>query len=193
LIYCHDVSRPRAQPKLGRPRSEESRRAILDAAFRLTRDRGYDNVTAQMIAEEAGAGKQTLYRWWDSKSAVVLDALAEHGRATVDEEQHDAIEKGDLEAFLLSAVAVMTRLGPTYRHLMAQAQSDPALRTALLERLIEPRRGTLRSLLAHRIEDEREREAAVTAVYGAMWYRLLLDEPLDAELVKRLCMVLKLS
>ena len=187
------MTRPRAQPKLGRPRSEESRRAILEAAFRLTQERGYENVTAQMIAQEAGAGKQTLYRWWDSKSAVVLDALAEKLRAIIDDEQHDAIDKGDLEAFLLSAVAVMARLGPTYRHLMAQAQSDAALRTALLERLIEPRRNTLRSLLAHRIADEREREAAVAAVYGAMWYRLLLDEPLDAELVKRLCMVLKLA
>ena len=183
----------RPQPKLGRPRSEESRRAILDAAFRLTQERGYDNVTAQMIAEQAGAGKQTLYRWWESKSAVVLDALAEQLRTTIDEAQHEAIAKGDLEAFLVSSVAVMARLGPTYRHLMAQAQSDPALRTSLLERLIYPRRETLRSLLAHRIADEREREAAIAAVYGAMWYRLLLDEPLDAELVKRLCMVLNLS
>ncbi len=166
--------------------------AILEAAFRLTQERGYDNVTAQMIAEEAGAGKQTLYRWWDSKSAVVLDALAEHGRAMVDELQRDAIASGDLQAFLLSAIAVMTRLGPTYRHLMAQAQSDEPLRQALRERLVEPRRQTLRTLLAHRIADETEREAAVTTIYGAMWYRLLLNEPLDAELVTGLCRVLNL-
>jgi AcrR family transcriptional regulator len=144
-----------AKRKPGRPRSDDAKRAILEAAFTLTHERGYENVTAQMIAEAAGAGKQTLYRWWDSKAAIVLDALAEHGRVDIDAQQQRAIEHGDLEAFLITTFRALTRVGPTLRHLMAEAQRDSVLRAALLERLIEPRRQTLRKLLAVRITGSR--------------------------------------
>ena len=56
-------------------RSERARQAILDAAFRLSAERGYAQVTVEAIAASAGVGKQTIYRWWRSKGAVVLDAL----------------------------------------------------------------------------------------------------------------------
>lgn len=73
---------------------------------------------------------------------------------------------------------------------MAAAQSDAPLRDALVKRLIEPRRDTLRTLLEKRFPARARREAVVTAIYGAMWYRLLLDEPLDAELARELAAVL---
>jgi AcrR family transcriptional regulator len=76
-MTVHSIESPR---RPGRPCNEETRAAILAAAYRLVTEEGYPNVTTQRIAEEAGSGKQTLYRWWDSKALVVLDALAEHGR-----------------------------------------------------------------------------------------------------------------
>jgi AcrR family transcriptional regulator len=132
-----------------------------------------------MIAAAAGAGKQTLYRWWPSKAAVVLDAFAESGRIRIDQPQEAAIRAGDLASFLRGAFAVLARSGHALRHLMAEAQYDPALTHMLRERLIEPRREALRRLLAQRMPDAKLRAAAVAAIYGAMWYRLLLDEPLD--------------
>lgn len=61
----------------GRPRSETSRRAILDAARDLLLERGYERLTIDAIAARSGVGKQTIYRWWVSKSAVVADAALE--------------------------------------------------------------------------------------------------------------------
>lgn len=174
----------------GRPRSEMSRKAILDAAYRLVSERGYPAVTAQMIAETAGAGKQTLYRWWPSKAAVVLDAFAESGRARIDRPQEAAIRAGDLESFLRAVFAAVNVSGPVLRHLMAEAQSDPELRRLLLDRLVEPRRDALRALLKRRMPQAALREAAVAAIYGAVWYRLLLDEPLDNVLAAQLAMLL---
>ena len=72
------------------------------------------------------------------------------------------------------------------RHLMAEAQSDPQVHVALLHRLIEPRRDALQQLLVERFPDAKTREAAVMAIYGATWYRLLLDEPLDAPFARDL-------
>jgi hypothetical protein len=70
--------------------------------------------------------------------------------------------------------------------LMAEAQFDPMLRALLMERLIEPRREPLRQVLAARVADAHKREALVAAIFGALWYRLMLDEPVDEALAVEL-------
>jgi AcrR family transcriptional regulator len=170
----------------GRPRSELSKNAILDVAYWQAMERGYPSVTADSVAKAAGAGKQTLYRWWPSKAAVILDALAEKGRARIDRPQEAAIRSGDLLGFLRAVIPAMAAVGPVLRHLMAEAQFDAKLRAMLRERLIEPRREPLRQILAPRVADAHKREALVSAIYGAIWYRLLLDEPVDEALAVEL-------
>ena len=61
----------------GATRSQTARAAILAAASSLVERLGYDRVTMEGIASEAGVGKQTIYRWWPSKSAVVAECLVE--------------------------------------------------------------------------------------------------------------------
>ncbi|MFJ7159856.1 TetR/AcrR family transcriptional regulator [Streptomyces sp. NPDC101118] len=56
-------------------RSEASRRAILTAAVELAGEVGYAKLGIEAIAARAGVGKQTIYRWWPSKGAVLLDAV----------------------------------------------------------------------------------------------------------------------
>ncbi|MEU1278929.1 TetR/AcrR family transcriptional regulator [Streptomyces sp. NPDC005805] len=56
-------------------RSERSRRAIYDAALALVGEVGYGRTTIEGIAARAGVGKQTIYRWWPSKGAVLLEAF----------------------------------------------------------------------------------------------------------------------
>jgi AcrR family transcriptional regulator len=170
----------------GRPRSAASREAILDAAFWQTLERGYAAVTTETIAKAAGAGKQTLYRWWPTKAAIILDAFAEKARARIDRVQEEAIRAGDLLTFLRTASAAYSASAPVLRHLIAEAQSDPALRVLLRDRLIEPRREALRRVLEPHIADAEQREAIVAALYGAFWYRLLFDEALDDKFVTRL-------
>jgi AcrR family transcriptional regulator len=172
--------------RAGRPRSEASRDAILDAAYWQTMERGYAAVTAESIAKAAGAGKQTLYRWWPSKAAVILDALVEKGRTRIDRPQEAAIRAGDLLGFLRAVFAALAVNGAALRHLMAEAQSDARLRVLLRDRLVEPRRDSLRRVLEARIPDAARREAMIAAIYGAVWYRLLLDEPLDDSLASQL-------
>jgi AcrR family transcriptional regulator len=62
-----------------RPRSETSRTAILTAARTLVLSGGYTGVTIDEIASRAGVGKQTVYRWWPSKAAVVAEMVIEDG------------------------------------------------------------------------------------------------------------------
>ena len=170
----------------GRPRSEASRSAILDAAYWQVMERGYGSVTAESIARAAGAGKQTLYRWWPSKAAVILDAIAEKGRTRIDRPQEAAIRSGDLPAFLRAVIPAIAANGQALRCLIAEAQFDPKLRATLKEKLIEPRRESLRQVLAMRALDAHRREALIAAIFGAVWHRLLLDEPIDEALALEL-------
>jgi AcrR family transcriptional regulator len=66
-----------AEGRRGAARSESARHAILDATVALFATRGYDHLTIEGIAAEAGVGKQTIYRWWPSKGALVLECLLE--------------------------------------------------------------------------------------------------------------------
>ncbi|MCI2957071.1 TetR/AcrR family transcriptional regulator [Agromyces atrinae] len=61
----------------GPVRSEAARIAVLDATARLFASRGYDHMTMEGVAAEAGVSKQTIYRWWPSKGALVADCLLE--------------------------------------------------------------------------------------------------------------------
>ncbi|MFE6967607.1 TetR/AcrR family transcriptional regulator [Agromyces sp. NPDC057679] len=61
----------------GAVRSEKARLAILNATAAQLAERGWDQLTIEGIAADAGVGKPTIYRWWPSKSALVADALLE--------------------------------------------------------------------------------------------------------------------
>jgi AcrR family transcriptional regulator len=175
----------------GRPRSEASREAILDAAYWQTIERGYAAVTPDSIAKAAGAGKRTLYRWWPGKAAVVLDALAQKARERIDRPMDAAIRAGDLNAFLRAAFAALTTTGPVLRHLMAAAQDDPDILSGLRRHFIEPRCASLRRLLDQRVTSPGERELLVEAIDGAIWRRLLLGENLDSDFATALSAIVK--
>lgn len=81
----------------GATRSQAARDAILAATSRLVAEVGYDQVTIEGIASAAGVGKQTIYRWWPSKSAVVAECLLEGALLPNTLAPHDT---GDLAADL---------------------------------------------------------------------------------------------
>src|SRR5215213_4705504 len=60
-----------------RRRSEKSRVAIITATRELLLERGFDGTSIEAVAARAGVGKQTIYRWWPSRPALVADVLLE--------------------------------------------------------------------------------------------------------------------
>src|ERR1700756_5092795 len=63
------------RPHTGSRRNDAAQRAILDAVAEVLGAGHGALITVAAIAERAGVGKQTIYRWWPSKSAVLLDAM----------------------------------------------------------------------------------------------------------------------
>ncbi|MFF3641995.1 TetR/AcrR family transcriptional regulator [Streptomyces sp. NPDC002564] len=155
-------------------RSERSRRAIYDAALALVGEVGYAKLTIEAIAARAGVGKQTIYRWWSSKGAVLLDAFldlaeqasraAEEGRDGVDgTEGAEGAEagipnSGDLEADLKYVLRATVdefndpKYDAPYRALAAEGLLNPELGAEFVEKLLEPQL----QLYVKRVEQARE-------------------------------------
>lgn len=179
------MTESRSRPP-GRPRSETSRAAILDAAYWQVLQRGYGAVTAEAIARAAGAGKQTLYRWWPSKGRIVLEAFLARERERVDRPRDAAIQAGDLAKFLLAECASSKPFDAALRFLVAEAQGDADLRLAIRAQVVEPRAAALRAILRRRVAEAERIETLIAAIDGAIWRRLLMGEPADEDFARRL-------
>ncbi|MFC9791260.1 TetR/AcrR family transcriptional regulator [Streptomyces sp. NPDC127584] len=129
-------------------RSERSRRAIFDAALALVSETGYAKTTIEGIAARAGVGKQTIYRWWPSKAAVLLDAFldlaARANEALGGDADSEIPDTGDLAADLRYVLrATVDEMndpafdGPS-RALAAEGIVDPELGARFTEALLEP-------------------------------------------------------
>ena len=193
----HPGSEHPGSERPGRKRSEQSRLAILSAAYELVGEIGYARLTIEGIAARAGTGKQTIYRWWPSKADVVLDALATKADLHIpipDEGSYAA----DLRAFLLASFALggqATLIG-ILRALMAEAQIDPEFWQRFLDGFLQRRRDAL-GIITGRAQARGDLPPGLSPgtvadiVFGVIWYRVLAtrelpDSGLASELVTAL-------
>jgi AcrR family transcriptional regulator len=118
--------------KVGRPRSEEARAAVLHAVDDLVVEVGYGAVTLKGIAERAGVSRQTVYRWWSTKAEILLEASAIDARKELSVPAHDD-PTDDLAAYLDALIAFLASsdAGTAYRALIGEAQHDKAVRKLL--------------------------------------------------------------
>ncbi|BCJ75360.1 TetR family transcriptional regulator [Catellatospora sp. IY07-71] len=163
-----------------RRRNETSRRAILTAALDLCEQVGYGATTVEAIASRAGASKKTIYRWWPSKGAVVLEAVTDLAPAETPF-PHNADVAADLHEQMNAVLAFLgsPRAGSAYTGLIAETQHDPQLAEALVTQLIRPRvQAAVDRLDAARQAGELSEHAdlrlAVEMLYGPIYYRHLL-------------------
>ncbi|MFF1837759.1 TetR/AcrR family transcriptional regulator [Streptomyces sp. NPDC058231] len=189
-------STPPTAARPGRRRSEESRRAILVAAFELIGEVGYAGLTIEGIATRAGCGKQTIYRWWRSKADVLLDALSAKGELYITTADHGSY-RDDLRAFLADTyrLAGHRQVTDVLRALMAEAQIDAEFGERFRTGFLERRRDALRVILdraAHRgdLPAQPEPSTVLDLVFGTLWYRVLTARPVEGGLADELLAVL---
>lgn len=133
-----EPARPAPNP---RRRSERARRAILAAAGELVGEVGYTRLTMEAIAARARVGKQTIYRWWPTKAAVVFDVFTEMTGAKAGDPLPDT---GDLDADLRTVLhAIVDELADPLmdrvnRVLVAEVQTDPDLAGNVADMLLRP-------------------------------------------------------
>ena len=165
----------------------------MQAAHDLVGEIGYRDTTIEAIAARAGAGKQTIYRWWAGKADLVLDAVTKDAAREIPVPDTGDL-RTDLTTFLNATFAAARRPGvqPQLRALMAEAQLDPDFGTTFDERFLQSRRHALATLLRrHAAELRAPVTTAVHTVFGMLWYRVLTGQGrLDATLTNELVTLL---
>ena len=161
-------------------RNESSRRAILTAALELLTETGYPAVTIEAIAARAGVGKQTIYRWWRGKGAVILDALAEDLPDVIELPDSGDL-RADLRDVLRATVAEFAdpRLSATTRAITIETLADEELGAQVRDRLLRPQLDAVRTRLASardagQIRDDAPLDQVVELLFGPLYHRWLL-------------------
>ena len=126
--------------KPGRPRSAQAHKAILDATLELLAQEGVQSLSIEAVAARAGVGKTTIYRRWDSKEDLIIDAIRS---VQID---FPIIDSGDLRHDLVTlftkAYQMMTTrplMGQLVLKLIGEYPTNPEIFQVFLTRLLIPR------------------------------------------------------
>lgn len=192
LDYLEQVEREKSPAKRGRPRSDRSTKAILDACHKLLLTTPVRDVSIEGIARKAKVGKTTIYRWWPSKVAVVLDMLnaqlADIGSLPNVDTYSEAISIF-LERFLK---LVKGKNGKILIETLAEAQADPNALTLFYERFMLQHEQMLANIIERGKKEGEFRQSIETAmavdmIIGAVVYRLQSGaDTLDNDFVSEL-------
>ncbi|OBI11055.1 hypothetical protein A5712_10405 [Mycobacterium sp. E2327] len=181
------------RPHTGNRRNDAAERAILQAAAELLADGG-GPISVDAIAERAGVGKQTIYRWWPSKSAVLLDAMIHRARQVA-----PAPDGGDLHSDLRLFLRATFTAAPDNRSLLLGVLREALADDATMDRLAAftaARRDELAGILARarargQISAAEPPATVVDQVFGLLWYRMIFaHEALDESAADQLAAAL---
>jgi AcrR family transcriptional regulator len=182
-------SEPPAKRPAGRPRSEASRTSILDAAYSFLRAKPVSAISTVHIARNAGVSTATVYRWWSTKEALLLDAFlhtADH--EVVLQEEGAPLER--LKEYVLQVGRFFTgENGIAVARLLTAIQDNGILRKEFLERVYSPRDKEIRALVKEAIQKHQlprgtEVSLFLDTIIGPLLTRLLIrHEQIDEKFV----------
>ncbi len=168
-------------PKGGRPRSIRSQQAILDATLVLLATEGFAGMSIESVAVQAGAGKKTIYRWWDSKEDLVIDAIR-----TLQETQNPVIATGSLRDDLTAifrntfqAWSGVQARGLVLR-LLGEITTHPRIYQALYDQVLSPRLQQFTQVIQlAQVQGELRLDIDANEIMGLLagpiWYHLFFD------------------
>jgi AcrR family transcriptional regulator len=174
---------PEARKSIGARRNPDSAEAIIEAAESVLLESGYGGFSIEAVARRARAGKPTIYRWWPSKAALLLEVYQRQKRDVV------YPDKGPLEKDLLTFLKSLLRqwrdtpAGEIFRSIVAEAQSNASAADALAAYSAERRKNTgkiiERAIARGEISSEVDPTVIADLVASYAWVHLLtgrLDE-----------------
>jgi AcrR family transcriptional regulator len=174
-------------------RSEQARQAVLEAADDLLSERGFAGVTIEGIATAAGVAKQTIYRWWSSKTDILMDALLQDAAEHLTPADHANV-RDDLREHLSRVADFLASSDPgaVCRALIGQAQHDPAFAATFRTRFLGEQRERDRlpfdrAIARGELPADTDVRSDIDELVGPVYYRALVTgDPVDRQFTDRL-------
>ncbi|NQZ13883.1 MAG: TetR/AcrR family transcriptional regulator [Alphaproteobacteria bacterium] len=170
--------------KAGRPRSESSKRAILEATRRLLTHTSVQKLSIEAIAKKAGVGKTTIYRWWPNKTAVIVDAVfsqpAFHNILPTPNSATDGI-RAQIEKL---GRQLSGKNGRVVAEILGDSQAEPEALRIFIETFLQDRYNSLSSLLEAGKQNgefavDLDTETAIDVILGPIFFRLISGQVID--------------
>jgi AcrR family transcriptional regulator len=176
----------------GRPRSEEHRDAVLEAAMELIQEDELRIASVDRIAQRSGVSKATIYKWWPNRTAVAIDAFLH--QMMVDAPVPDT--GSGAEDFRLTLRGIMhfysSPLGAIYARLVGESQFDPTDRERVRTHQVNVRRAAVRKIWDRgvargELNPKVDPEVALDLIFGPAMYRRATGHggltPADADVI----------
>ncbi len=164
----------------GRPRSEESRRAILRSTLKLLKQQGgFPELSIEAIAADANVGKTTVYRWWPTKAVLVADAFSASAEEELQFPNTGSVQR-DMSLQMRRLIRIFrSERGKVVAALLAGGQSDPELIEAFRDRFLWPRRKQAYQTLQRGIDrgelpGNTDLNLVLDSLYGPIYMRFLI-------------------
>lgn len=176
--------------KPGRRRSSDAHEAILDATVEILREIGYTRLTVEGVAARAHVGKTTVYRWWPTKSSLVIEAI--NLRLDFPPPQPTGNSRADIRAVIQRMADTFGRppLGEVLPALAIDLTRDPHA-AEQLTLMLSPRRAANAAVLhsaARRgdLPPDVDAYALLDTIAGAILFRALMRRGPTSTLVDQL-------
>jgi len=181
-----------ATARRGRPRSVETTNAILESAYALMATAGLAATTIDAIARHSNVSKMTIYKWWPSREALLIDAflnqaslmlpLSGTGKPATRLKRHAAAY----------AEALQGEFGKVQLAVISECISKTGSAEIFYERYLDFRRTATVEIIAAGQKDgsigaKGAPEDLFDAIYGSLFYRYLFGiKPISAAYVRNL-------
>jgi AcrR family transcriptional regulator len=177
----------------GRPRCEQSQKAILRSTLKLLQKTGFSDLSIEAIAADARVGKATVYRWWPNKGALVVDAFASVTTDDLHFPDRGSVYK-DVSLQMNRWLGVLrSPRGRIVAAVIAGGQSDAELIEAFRSRFLRPRRQEAYQTLRRGIERgelpmDLDLDLVLDTLYGAIYMRFLIrHDDLSEQYINDVC------
>jgi AcrR family transcriptional regulator len=165
-------------PRRGRPRSIETSNAILESAYVLMASTGLAATTIDAVARHSGVSKMTIYKWWPSREALLIDAFLRHAAQMLPlppESSGSPAARARRHAAAY-AEALQGEFGKVQLAVISECISKTGSAELFYARYLQFRRDALVEMIAAGQNDgsilaEGPAEDLYDAIYGGLFYR----------------------
>ena len=176
------------EQQAGRPRSQKSHKAVLDATRKLLVHTSVQKLSIEAIARKAGVGKTTIYRWWPNKSAVVMDAvLSQSLYNNTLSTPRNAVEAVSAQLDKL-ARQLKGKNGRIVAEIIGEAQADPKSISYFTKTFLQDRYDKLYSYIeggkqTGEFSNDIHTDSAIDIVLGPIFFRLVTGQEMDDDFI----------